>query len=96
METPTKKETKISKNEVFNEEFISFLRLYEEDECGEFLHDALYYLFAEGDPNEHKQEVSHTLYFLRDYLNRLSKKYLPLAPQPLRRNTLSKNLELIT
>jgi len=71
METHTKKEPQISKHEVFNEE----------DKCSEFLHDALYYLFAEGDPHEHKQEVSHTLYFLRDYLNRLSEKYVPLAPQ---------------
>jgi len=45
------------------------------------LHDALYYLFAEGDLDEHKREISYTLYFLWDYLNRLSKKYLPFAPQ---------------
>jgi len=96
METSTKKEPQISKDDVFNQEFIAFLRMYEEDKCSEFLHDALYYLFAEGDPHEHKQEVSHTLYFLRDYLNRLSEKYVPLAPQPLRRNTLSKKLELTT
>jgi len=95
METFIKKESESSEDEVFHEEFISFLRMYKEDECSELLHDALYYLFAEGDPDEHKQEVSHTLYFLRNYLNRLSEKYVPLTPQPLRRNISSENLELV-
>jgi len=94
METPTKKETDLPENAVFYEDFISLLEMYEEDECSEFLHHALYYLLAEGDLNEHKQKVSHRLYFLRDYLNELSKKYLPPATQPIRRDTPSKDLNL--
>ncbi len=73
MKTATKIPTQI---EPLNEDFISFLRIYEENEYSEFLHQALYYLMAEGIPDEQKQEISHVLYLVRDQLNDLSKKYL--------------------
>ncbi len=51
------------------EEFINFLKLYQSEEFGERLHQALFYVIAEG-------EVYEALFFLRGELNKLQTKYL--------------------
>ena len=77
METPTKKEIDCLEKKTVNEEFLSFLELYQENQYPELLHEALYYLSSEGEANKEKQEVANALYFVRNYLNDLSEKYLP-------------------
>jgi len=60
------------------EEFINFLKLYQSEEFGERLHQALFYVIAEGEVYEEKQEVCEALFFLRGELNKLQTKYLPV------------------
>ncbi len=64
-------------NTPHNQDFINFLKLYQSEEFAERLHQALYYVIAEGDVYPEKQDVCEALFYIRRQLDSLQAKYLP-------------------
>jgi len=60
-----------------NQDFIDFLETYESENFAEILHQALYYVAGEGEPQKEKQQICGVLYQIRMQLNDLQVKYLP-------------------
>ena len=59
-----------------NQDLIHFLEVYESENYAERLHQALYYVAGEGEPDKEKQQICGALYQIRMEINDLQARYL--------------------